>query len=213
MVIQSLQTQPSPPSPFASSTLSGNFPNSPFCLFVLFSNFFPKCFSTSTLSGNSPNSSFCLFVLFQPFFQVFFYSFRQLSYSSVLSLCFYFPNISKLELQWQFYFKRCSWKPLKWIKRNSSYRATWAVLPWTIVVLAWLSILPRIASLKVDFHHIFVLKNFHHIFVLKKFSALPLIQKLCTSKAQVEIWMIFHFVFTFSPASEGNKVFSGRVQK
>ena len=30
-----------------------------------------------------------------------------------------------------------------------SYRATWAVLPWTIVVLAWISLLPRIASIKV----------------------------------------------------------------
>ena len=34
-----------------------------------------------------------------------------------------------------------------------SYRATWAVLPWTIVVLAWISLLPRIASIKVFYFY------------------------------------------------------------
>jgi hypothetical protein len=33
-----------------------------------------------------------------------------------------------------------------------SYRLTWAVLPWTIVLLSWLSFLPRFRRLQVSFH-------------------------------------------------------------
>ena len=32
---------------------------------------------------------------------------------------------------------------------NFGYRLTWAVLPWSIVALSWLSLLPRIRRLQV----------------------------------------------------------------
>ena len=33
---------------------------------------------------------------------------------------------------------------------NFGYRLTWAVLPWSIVALSWLSLLPRIRRLQVS---------------------------------------------------------------
>ena len=33
---------------------------------------------------------------------------------------------------------------------NFGYRLTWAVLPWSIVALSWLSLLPRIRRLQVQ---------------------------------------------------------------
>ena len=95
------------------------------------------------------------------------------------------------------------------INWNFSYRATWAVLPWTIVVLAWLSIIPRIASLKVNYHH-------NHTFLLKN---------LIDFSAQFPLFKIVHFKGpswnsdNFShglhlfPASGGNKVFRRTLQK